>query len=60
MKDNYQEMAMVADKKDREAAWPFRPECYTESDKERWMSGLYDHSAKIIMAFARHRQIHNV
>jgi hypothetical protein len=41
--------------KDREAAWAYKPECYTEEDREKWMRGLYDDAASIIRGFARHR-----
>lgn len=40
---------------DREAAWPLRPECYTERDYERWMSGLYDNNNVGINRLATHR-----
>lgn len=40
---------------DREAAWPFRPTCYSEADREKWMGGTYDCAAPIIQAFARCR-----
>ena len=43
---------------DREAAWPFRPACYTKDDKAAWMAGRYDNllgPKKLLQAFARHR-----
>lgn len=39
---------------DREAAWPFRPSCYTRHDYARWIGGAYD-GVEPIIAFARHR-----
>lgn len=39
---------------DREAAWPFRADCYGHGDKFGWMSGKYDH-VRIIQAFAKER-----
>lgn len=35
----------------RDAAWPFRPDCYAPSDLEKWRIGAYDH-VPIIKAFA--------
>jgi len=46
---------ITVDRVDREAAWPFRPSCYKEDTKERWMAGVYDRAAPVIAAFARHR-----
>ena len=40
--------------RDRDAAWPFRADCYGSGDIEGWMNGKYDH-VRIIRAFARHR-----
>jgi len=43
---------------DREAAWPYRPSCYKDVGNTRtlWMAGTYDASARIIQAFAAHRE----
>lgn len=45
---------------DREGAWPFRPACYQDNDMTRanWTAGAYDEAAKIISAFAQHRESH--
>ena len=39
---------------DREAAWPFRAQCYGHLDRAGWMAGRYDHN-RAIQAFASHR-----
>ena len=39
---------------DREAAWPFRADCYGSGDKAGWDRGKYDH-VRAIQAFAKAR-----
>lgn len=40
---------------DRDAVWPYRPNCYKVHDYTDWMAGKYDNVAKVIQAFAAHR-----
>lgn len=42
-------------REDRECAWKFRPACYTQDDRERWLAGSYD-GLQPIQQIAAHRQ----
>lgn len=56
MTDTKDDAVLAVVQADRDAAWPFRPRCYTEQDREAWMEGRYDSApGGPIQAFARHR-----